>query len=69
MFEYKSEVIKIHIDMIYGKSKNHESEIAKFNEIVNQRANDGWELVCHSFTGLQDLASTTILLTFRKQKD
>ena len=69
MFEYKSEVLKIPYTMIYTNSKKKDLEVAKFDAIVNQRASEGWELVTHSFTGLQDISSTSILLTFRRQKD
>ena len=69
MFEYKSEVIMIPYDMIYVKGKKFRSELAKFDAIVNQHASEGWELTAHSFTGLQDLAKTSLLMTFRRQKD
>ena len=69
MFEYKSEIMKVRYDMLWPKSRQSESERDKFDAFINQKVAEGWELVCYSESGIQDTSSTTILLTFRRQKD
>ena len=63
MYKYQSEILKIPYTFL--DTKKNALELAKFDDLINQRASEGWELVAQSFTGLEDITSTGILLTFR----
>lgn len=66
MFEYKSEVLKISYKLL--KASINDSEVVKLDELLNERAAEGWKLVTHSFMGGTDNMANGILITFKKEK-
>ena len=67
MFEYKSEILDTVIK--YGvKDSANDLDVSKIDELINQRAVEGWEFVTHSFTSNTVGPRNSILVTFRKQK-
>ena len=66
MARYKSEVLKVSFKLI--TSSISESEVVKMDELINQRAKEGWELVTYSFMGGGGGSGLGggILLTFKK---
>ena len=66
MIEYKSEILNVSYKLIKAKIK--ESEIIELDSLLNKRANEGWELVTHSFMGSNDTHGRGILVTFKRDK-
>ena len=66
MFEYKTEVLTTGIKWISDKA--NDADVSALNELINERASEGWELVTYSYmaTSLQTRGAT--LITFKKQK-
>ena len=72
MYEYKSEIVSI-IPESKGKIKFVMSvadytELAKFDELINSHAAEGWELATHSAIVDATVGRINILATFRRQK-
>ena len=65
MVRYKSEVLKVSFKLI--TSSISEGEVVEMDELINQRAKEGWELVTYSFMGGggSDFGRG-ILLTFKR---
>ena len=67
MFEYKSEVLDTIIK--YGvKDNTNDIDISKIDELINKRTEEGWEFVAHSFISNTLGPRSSILITFRKEK-
>jgi hypothetical protein len=64
MFEYKSEVANLPLHII--KSGIKPEGVDKFDNLLNQRAAEGWELVATSL--VMDVTTNMVLLTFKKEK-
>ena len=66
MFEYKTEILKTGVKWFSDKA--NEADVSELDELINERASEGWELVTYSYmsTSLQTRGAT--LITFRKQK-
>jgi hypothetical protein len=63
MYEYKSEQVKLHFSIIKAGVKSE--AISEYDDVLNKRASEGWELVSSSFVA--DIAGA-ILITFRREK-
>jgi hypothetical protein len=63
MYEYESEQVKMHFNLIKEGVKSE--AISRYDDVLNKRAGEGWELVTSSFVA--DLAGA-ILITFRREK-
>ena len=61
MAQYKSEFAEIKFD----STKGIESSVCQFDNIINARAKEGWELVCYSCTAAP-YSLHGFLITFRK---
>ncbi|MDR0470098.1 MAG: DUF4177 domain-containing protein [Nitrososphaerota archaeon] len=67
MFEYKSEILDTIIK--YGvKDSANDIDIAKIDELINKRTQEGWEFVTYSFISNTLGPRNTILITFRQEK-
>jgi len=69
MYEYKSEAV---ITNFFVSKKGKDAYVCQagvVDEIINEMASEGWELVAHS-TSLASVAETyhTVLLTFKRLK-
>jgi hypothetical protein len=63
---YKTEILTTGIKWLSDKA--NEADVTALDELINQRASEGWELVAYSYmaTSIQSRGAT--LLTFKKQK-
>jgi len=69
MYEYKSEVFKTPSNIATAGVKKPKSEkIDELDQLINERASEGWELAFQSMALDSSLAQYSILLTFRKPK-
>jgi hypothetical protein len=67
MFEYKSEVLITTIKWFNDRA--NEADIARLDELINKRVEEGWEFVTYSYmTNTAGIRSSAILITFRKEK-
>ena len=64
MTVYKSEVLKTSYRMFKASIK--EEEIQALDNLINQRAAEGWELVTYAFMGSNDSLGRGVLVTFKK---
>jgi len=66
VFEYKTEVLTTGLKWVSDKA--NDADVSALDELINQRASEGWELVTYSYmaTSLQTRGAT--LITFKKQK-
>lgn len=68
MFEYHVELLTEIRMKVLGAEFN-KKELDQLNELINQKAADGWELVTHSITTNTFAKSFAILATFRREKE
>ena len=68
MYEYKSEVLDREYGLLKGANKNKEGDSNAFEELINQRAQEGWEPVSHSSLPGSLGGKDSLLILFRKQK-
>jgi len=66
MFEYKTEVLKTGVKWFSDKAS--EADVAVLNDLINERAAEGWELVTYSYMATTMQVRGATLITFRKQK-
>jgi hypothetical protein len=66
MYEYKSETLSKGIRWVRGAAT--EGDASKLDELLNKRAEEGWELVTYVYTTELLNVHATMLLTFRKAK-
>ena len=66
MFDYKSEVIKT--EMKWLSDKASDADVEKFNQVINERCVDGWELVTYSYMATSVQIRGALLVTFRRAK-
>ena len=66
MFEYKSEILKTGLKVV--KDKANEADVAQFNDVFNEQAKEGWELVTYSYMSEVFGVRAALLATFRRQK-
>ena len=69
MYEYKSEVFKTPSNLASAGVKKPKSEkIDELDQLINERAAEGWELAFQSMALDASLAQYSVLMTFRKLK-
>ena len=67
MFEYKTELLDSRTKWFFNDSAD-EKDIAKLDELLNQRASEGWELVTYSYMTNAFGAKSTFAKTFKRKK-
>jgi hypothetical protein len=66
MFEYKTEALVVPYKMI--KKTFGDDQFTRIDELINQRASDGWQLITHCISSMDDINGATLLITFGKEK-
>ena len=66
MYEYKTEILSAGIRWVKGKAT--EADASKLDNLLNQRAAEGWELVNYIYTTEVLNVSANFILTFKKAK-
>jgi len=66
MYEYKSEIVSKGIRWVRGRAS--ESDASGLDELLNERAQEGWELVAYAYTTEIMNVSAAMLVTFRRAK-
>jgi len=66
MTVYRSEMLKVSYKFVTSSIKD--DDVAKMDEVINQRRREGWELVTYAFMGggAGELGRG-ILITFKKE--
>lgn len=67
MYEYRSEILRT--EMKWLSDKADENDLYELDQLINQRAREGWELATYSYmaTSLQIKGAT--LITFKRLVD
>ena len=66
MYEYKNEVLPTTIKWVSDNA--NEEDMRRLNELIEQRAAEGWEYVSQSYTKSLFGARNSFQITFRKEK-
>jgi hypothetical protein len=66
VFVYKSEILETSFK--WGSHRATQEDVARFDNFINEKAADDWELVTHCFMENVWGCRAAILATFRKQK-
>lgn len=67
MFEYKSELLDSRVKWGFNDSAD-EKDIEKLDQLINERASEGWELVTYSYMTNNTGVKSTFVITFRRKK-
>lgn len=67
MLKYQSEFVRIPFKIL--KKTMTENEVSKLDELINQRASEGWKLITYGAMMSDDLLSYTILITFGRESE
>jgi len=71
VFEYKSELLSVQVKMkglkIVATIIDH-IDLEKLDELINERAEEGWELVTHSSIADIVVGRVNTIVTFRREK-
>lgn len=65
MYTYKSE--KLTVSVKWFSDKASEADIEQLDELINQRASEGWELVTYDYMATSNQIRGAFLVTFRKE--
>lgn len=65
MYTYKSEILVTTYKWI--KESASQEDVKNLDELINQRASEGWEFVCHSYMANSQSSRSAILITFRRE--
>lgn len=66
MYEYKTEILETGTKWFSDKA--NESDLIKLDQLINERASEGWELVTYSYMATSMQIKGATLVTFKKQK-
>lgn len=66
MWTYKSEVLETSVK--WFKDSASAGDLEHLDDLINSRANEGWEFVAHSYMPNVTATRSGILVTFRKEK-
>lgn len=66
MYLYKSEMLDLSVKLAADKSPERE-DLKKLDNLINTRANEGWELVTYEYISSSRSASCYFLVTFKKE--
>ena len=64
MYMYKTEIMKVGVK--FWSDKANEEDAAALDELLNQRAAEGWELVTYDYMATSNQIKGAFIITFRK---
>ena len=67
MYEYKTELLDSRLKWGFNDSAD-EKDIKKLDELLNQRAEEGWELVTYSYMTNTFGVKSAFAITFKRKK-
>ncbi len=67
MYTYKTEILKV--SSKWFSDKANEADIAELDELLNKRAEEGWELVTYDYMATSVQVRGAFVITFRKAAD
>lgn len=67
MYIYKTEILNV--SMKFFSDKANESDVEMLDELINSRAQEGWELVTYDYMATSTQIKGAFLVTFKKPKD
>lgn len=65
MYIYKSEILKVGLK--FWSDKASPEDAALLDELLNQRAAEGWELVTYDYMATSSQIKGAFIVTFRKK--
>jgi len=65
MYQYKSEIFRVSAKLFSDKA--NEKDIAELDELINQRAEEGWELATYDYMATSTQWAGAFVVTFRKK--
>ena len=66
MYLYQSEVLKVGVKVFTNKATD--SDLTMLDELINKRAQEGWELVTYDYMATSTQIQGAFIVTFRKEK-
>ena len=66
MYIYKTEILKVGTKWFSDKA--NENDIALLDNLLNERAFQGWELVTYDYMATSTQIKGAFVITFRKEK-
>ncbi len=66
MYIYKTEILPV--SMKFFSDKANEKDAAELDELLNQRASEGWELVTYDYMATSAQVKGAFVVTFKKEK-
>ena len=67
MYTYKTEILTVGTKWLSDKADAN--DIAMLDNLINERAADGWELVTYDYMATSMKIKGAFVVTFRKEKD
>lgn len=67
MYKYKSEILRVSVKWFSDKA--NEKDIAELDELINQRAAEGWELATYDYMATSTQWAGAFVVTFKKKVD
>lgn len=67
MYEYKSEILSTKTKWLTDKVEN--DDILELDNLINKRAQEGWDLVTYSYMSTSIQVKGATLITFKKLKE
>ena len=67
MYTYKTEILKVSTKWFSDKA--NEGDIAELDELLNTRAEEGWELVTYDYMATSAQIRGAFVITFRKERE
>lgn len=65
MYIYKSEILPVSMKLFSDKA--NEKDVMELDEVLNQRAAEGWELVNYDYMATSTQIKGAFLITYRKE--
>ena len=66
MYIYKSEIMKVGVK--FWSDKANDEDAAALDELLNQRAAEGWELASYDYMATSSQIKGAFIITFRKEQ-
>lgn len=67
MYIYKSEILTVGVKWFSDKADAN--DIALLDNLINQRASEGWELVTYDYMATSVQVKGAFVITFRKEQN
>ena len=67
MYEYKSEILLTKTKWVSDKAD--EGDLLELDNLINKRAQEGWDLVTYSYMSTSMQVKAATLITFKKIKE